>query len=89
MTVPLLARPGGSFAGRAHALQLEARGNVPEASALLGNCWDWCAQLGLTLDYRAFGPDLVRLALGVGDQARARNVAAAMAEVANRHSLPR
>lgn len=54
-------------------------------------CWATAgtgAQLGLTLDYRAFGPDLVRLALGVGDQARARNVAAAMAEVANRHRLP-
>lgn len=72
----------------AQALLLEAQGKVSEASAMRGDCWDRCARLGLTLDYRAFGPELVRLALAGGDQARARNVAAAMAEVASQHGVP-
>jgi DNA-binding CsgD family transcriptional regulator/tetratricopeptide (TPR) repeat protein len=87
-----LGEPGPRYRGLwamwAHARLLEAQGKPPEASALLGDCWDRCAQLGLTLDYRAFGPDLVRLALAGGDQARARNVAAAMAEAASQHSVP-
>jgi len=87
-----LGEPGPRYSGLwamwAHALLLEAQGEAPEASALLGDCWDRCAQLGLTLDYRPFGPDLVRLALAGGDQARARNVAAAIAEAASQRGVP-
>ena len=72
----------------AHALLLEAEGNVADAFALLAEAWDQCAQLGLTLDYRAFGPDLVRLALATGERERARAVAAAVAEIAEQLDVP-
>ena len=61
----------------ARALALEADGKVADAHAALAGCWDRCAQLGLTLEYRMLGPDLVRLALACGDQERVREVAAA------------
>ncbi|HYA51877.1 MAG TPA: LuxR C-terminal-related transcriptional regulator, partial [Streptosporangiaceae bacterium] len=72
----------------AHALLLEAEGKAADAFALLAGAWDRCAQLGLTLDYRAFGPDLVRLALASGERERARAVAAAMAGIAEQLDVP-
>jgi cation diffusion facilitator family transporter len=72
------ARYRALWAMWAHALLLEAKGQAADAFALLAEAWDRCAQLGLTLDYRAFGPDLVRLALASGERERARAVAAAM-----------
>ena len=69
----------------AHALILEGEGNVAEAFAALAGCWDECAQKGLILQYRMLGPDLVRLALAVGDHVRARDVAAEVAELANKN----
>jgi DNA-binding CsgD family transcriptional regulator/tetratricopeptide (TPR) repeat protein len=72
----------------AHALLLEAQGNSVGAFALLAEAWDRCAQLGLTLDYRAFGPDLVRLALASGQRQRAQNVAAAVAGIAEQLDVP-
>jgi tetratricopeptide (TPR) repeat protein len=71
----------------AHAFLLEAHGKVAAAFALLDECWDRCAQSGLTLDYRAFGPDLVRLALANGEWERGRNVAAAIAEIAEQNEV--
>jgi len=71
----------------AHACLLEAEGRVADGFALLAECWDRCAQLGLTLDYRAFGPDLVRLALANGELERARNVAAVMAGLPKDYDL--
>ena len=72
----------------AHALLLEAEGKVADAFAMLAEIWDRCAQLGLTLDYRAFGPDLVRLALASGERERAQTVAAAVAEIAEQQDVP-
>jgi DNA-binding CsgD family transcriptional regulator len=72
----------------AHALLLEAEGKAADAFALLAEAWDRCAQLGLTLDYRAFGPDLVRLALASGERERAQAVAAAMAGIAEQLAVP-
>ena len=66
----------------AHALILETDGNVANAFAALAGAWDDCARKGLTLEYRMLGPDLVRLALAVGDHARAQDVAAEVAELA-------
>ena len=71
----------------AHAFLLESHGKVAAAFALLDECWDRCAQSGLTLDYRAFGPDLVRLALANGEWERGRNVAAAIAEIAEQNEV--
>ena len=52
----------------ADAVLLEAEGKAANAFAVLAECWDRCEQLGLTLDFRAFGPDLVRLALASGER---------------------
>lgn len=72
----------------AHALLLEAEGKDADAFTLLAEAWDRCAELGLTLDYRAFGPDLVRLALAVGERERTQAVASAMTEIAERLNVP-
>ena len=82
------ARYRALWAMWAHALLLEAEGKTAGACALLAEAWDRCAQLGLTLDYRAFGPDLVRLALASGDRERAQAVAAAMAGIAEQLDVP-
>ena len=66
----------------AEALLLEARGEIVEAFSAMAGCWDQCAELGLTLEYRMLGADLVRLAVARGDGGRARDVAAAVAEIA-------
>jgi DNA-binding CsgD family transcriptional regulator len=89
--VDQLGEPGPRYralwAMWAHAILLEAEGKVAAAFALLDECWDRCARSGLTLDFRAFGPDLVRLALVNGEWERARNVAAAIAEIAEQHEV--
>ena len=77
------ARYRAQWALWARALVLEADGKIADAHAALAGCWDRCAQLGLTLEYRMLGPDLVRLALARRDRERAREVAAAVAELAD------
>ena len=69
----------------AQALLLEARGECAEALSILAGCWDQCGQLGLTLEYRQLGPDLVRLARAGGDRARANDVAGAVAQMADQN----
>ena len=71
----------------AHALVLEARGEITRALAELAGCWNMGAQRGLTLESRVVGPDLVRLALVAGDIPRARKVSARVAELAARYEL--
>jgi DNA-binding CsgD family transcriptional regulator len=79
---------GGSPRYRSHwatwvqALLLEAGGSDQEALATLGGVWDWCRRSGFALEYPVLGPDLVRLALAAGDPEQARQVAAAVDEVA-------
>jgi len=70
------------------ALLLEAAGAVPEAFANLGGVWDGCARSGFALEYPVLGPDLVRLALAAGDPQRARQVAAAVEQVAAGDAVP-
>ena len=77
------ARYRAQWALWARALVLEADGKIADAHAALAGCWDRCTQLGLTLEYRMLGPDLVRLALARGDRERAREIAAAVAELAD------
>jgi DNA-binding CsgD family transcriptional regulator len=76
------------WAMRADAVVLEAEGEVAGAFALLAQCWDRCEGLGLTVNYLAFGPDLVRLALASGDRERAQNTAATVAEIAELLDVP-
>ena len=65
------------------ALILEAGREPGQALATMAGLWDWCASAGLALEYPALGADLVRLALAAGDLGRAREVSAAVAEVAS------
>src|SRR5690349_14320545 len=69
----------------ARALILEADGKTAEAYATLADCWDRCAELGLVLEYRMIGADLVRLALARADQGRARAVTARVTELAEQN----
>jgi DNA-binding CsgD family transcriptional regulator/tetratricopeptide (TPR) repeat protein len=87
-----LAATGSRFRSHwamwARALILEADGDVTAALATLAECWDGCVSRGLALDYPVLGADLVRLALGCGQRQRAREVAAAVAEVADKNEVP-
>ncbi|MBW3649341.1 MAG: AAA family ATPase [Actinobacteria bacterium] len=68
------------------AAVLEAQGDPASALALLANLWDQTEGIRYLLQYRNFGPDLVRLARAAGDLERASAVAAAMEEAAGRSS---
>jgi DNA-binding CsgD family transcriptional regulator len=71
----------------ARSLILEADGQPGQAYAVLAGCWDWCTRLGHALEYRVFGPDLIRLALANGDRERPRAVAAAVSGLAERNEV--
>jgi len=71
----------------AQALLLEAEGKPADALAMLAGFWEWCTQSGFTLEYRTFGADLVRLALARGEPGRAREVAAAVTELARQNEV--
>ena len=72
----------------AQALLLEAEGELAQALAILGGCWDRCASCGLAREYPVIGADLVRLALAAGDPGRARDVTEAVTSVASRNGVP-
>jgi DNA-binding CsgD family transcriptional regulator len=76
------------WASWARALVLEAQGETEQAFATLADCWDQCAAFGLAVELPVFGADLVRLALAAGDRGRAKQVAAAVADVAARNDVP-
>src|ERR1700729_644409 len=77
-----------TWAAWPRALILEAGGELGQALATMTGAWDMSARLGLALDYPAVGADLVRLALASGDMGRARDVSAAVTEVAARNEVP-
>lgn len=70
-----------------HALTLEADGKIADAFAALARVWDECAEAGLLLECRAFGADLARLALAVGDRRRAADVVTTLERVANENHV--
>ena len=39
------------------SLKTEMTDLAGEAYAVMAECWDWCAGLDLTMDYRMLGPD--------------------------------
>lgn len=82
------ARYRAQWAMCAQALVLKAQGKIAEAYATLSESWDLCADLGLALEYRVLGPELVRRALAVGDRERAGAVSAAVAQLAAGNNLP-
>jgi len=81
------SRYRAQWATWAQALLLEAEGRPADALAVLAGGWDWCTRSGFTLEYRTFGPDLVRLALASGEHGRARDVAAAVTEIARQNEV--
>jgi len=89
--VRLLERTGSRYRAQwapwAQALLLEAEGKPADALAVLAGLWEWCTQSGFTLEYRTFGADLVRLALARGEPGRAREVAAAVTELARQNEV--
>jgi len=72
----------------AHALLLEAEGELAQALAILDGCWSRCASCRLAREYPVIGADLVRLALAAGEAGRAREVTAAVAGVASGNEVP-
>ena len=64
------ARYRSHWAVLARALILDAQGKPGDAFAMLTAAWDLCTRLGLALECRVIGADLVRLALGAGDVGR-------------------
>jgi len=64
------------------ALVLEARGEADAAHRLLAETWDGSAAGGAWGMCLVLGPDLTRLALALGDRARAESVSAAVEAVA-------
>jgi hypothetical protein len=61
---------------------LEASGDVAGALATVAGLWDQSVRSGAVVECPVLGADLVRLAIAVGDAARAAKVAAVVAEVA-------
>jgi DNA-binding CsgD family transcriptional regulator len=76
------------WSGLAHALVLEATGDLPAAYARLRASWDACTDLGMCLEYRVFGADLVRLSLLTGHTRTAEAAVAALADLAAGSPVP-
>jgi DNA-binding CsgD family transcriptional regulator/tetratricopeptide (TPR) repeat protein len=72
----------------AHALLLEAEGDMPRAASLLSRGWRLCHGADMGVDYPVVGPDLVRLACTVGDTDLAQHVTAAVGDVAAANHIP-
>jgi DNA-binding CsgD family transcriptional regulator len=75
-------RRGAEPQGLARGLLEEARGDAAGALATLAGAWDRDTAQGIAYRRPTLGPDLVRLALAVGDRERADAVAAGVAEAA-------
>lgn len=70
------------------ALISEADGQSARALAIMSSAWDTCVSSGMALEYPAVGADLVRLMLAAGYPERARDVSAAVSEVASGNDVP-
>jgi predicted ATPase/class 3 adenylate cyclase len=71
-----------------NGLLLEARGDRDQAASTLDWAWQMSAPLRGFLGYRLFAPDLVRLALQVGNRERAVTVTEEVEELARRAAAP-
>jgi DNA-binding CsgD family transcriptional regulator len=66
----------------ARSLLLESKGAVEGAYQALAQAWNLCASVGIVSEFPVLGPDLVRLALAVGDHPKAENVAESVERLA-------
>lgn len=86
-----IARAGPRFrhhwASWLASLQLEAAGNLEEAHACLTGAWRALASAEMAIEYGAIGPDLIRMAMRVGDSDTAAEVVAAVTGVAGRNDV--
>ncbi len=76
------ARYHQQWAMLASGLVREARGDLDGALAALAEAWEQCARMGLVIDFRVIGPELVRVALLCGDRELAQRAVAGLAELA-------
>ena len=82
------ARYHQQWAMLASGLVREARGDLGGALELLTEAWDQCAQMGLVVDFRVIGPELVRVALLCGDRELAQRAVVGLAELAAANDVP-
>lgn len=81
-------QPGVDVVAWVQALVAEASGRDQEALAALELVWAAYGPLGYQVGHRWLGPDLVRLAVGLGMTDRAASVVAQMDELAARARVP-
>jgi DNA-binding CsgD family transcriptional regulator len=71
-----------------HALLQEASGETAQALKTMTAPWEESSRLGISVVHPVVGADLVRLAMAEGDTSLARQVTAAVGDVASRNDLP-
>lgn len=76
-----------SWAAWPHALLQEASGETAQALKTMTAPWEKSAHLAISVEHPVVGADLVRLAIAEGDIGLARQVAAAVGDVASRNDL--
>ena len=76
-----------NWAAWPHALLQEASGESARALQTMTAPWEESARLGISVECLIVGADLVRLAMAEGDAGLARQVAAAVGDVASRNDL--
>ena len=76
------ARYHQQWAMLASGLVREARGDLTGALKVLAEAWEQCVQMGLRVDFRVIGPELVRVALLCGDRELAQRALAGLTELA-------
>jgi len=77
-----------NWAAWPHALLQEASGQPARALKTMTTPWEESSRLGISEEHPFVGADLVRLAMAEGDIGLARQVAAAVGDVASRNDLP-
>jgi DNA-binding CsgD family transcriptional regulator/tetratricopeptide (TPR) repeat protein len=70
-----------------HALLQEAAGETAQALNTMTAPWEESSRLGISVEHPFVGADLIRLATAEGDIGLARQVAAAVGDVASRNDL--
>ncbi len=76
------------WAMRAQALIDEAKGNPEAAFGILNTAWRLVTRVGMLAEHRELGPDVVRMALAVGETERAAAVTEAVEQLAERAGVP-
>ncbi len=82
------ARYRAHWAGLAQALVLEATGDPEAAYLRLKTSWDGCEELGMRLEFRVLGADLLRISLATGHPETAAEVVEALASLAAASPVP-